>query len=624
MVNKFNLPNLIRGQESLQILSSLVVKRLSLAILLLAITSTFSFGQNLDFSHRYKVWEGDWMPVDTSLRITELFAQEPLENDWYGFLSLGNQGAWRQNLIFQDILSPEGNFGNRAFDQHFRKPEEWTYYNVRSPLTDADYRQGYERGQLFRIYHTQNVHERLNFFFDFSRLNSLGPYSNQQVEQSDVLLTMHYTTDSGMYAFHGGFNTGFIKAEANGGLLYDTVFSDNTILDRSIVPVVSLNGEHFLRHRSALFDQSLRIINREIDSTYSGWLEKLQIDHRFTYLRQSMVFTDIPGENTPNPILQSNETNDSTAFERVENSLGVSIEGALDLSAALWLASNSNDGVNYRSVQNSVGFKAAVSTVISKKFPLRAKLNYILQGPRQGGLEIFAETGFKNQSFEFLPYARLISGFPGYQFYRYTSNYKAWNQSYQLMTRSEFGLRVKQNFIGELALQVFQWSNPVYYNSSALPTQSNNSSGYASINWESEYKWGFLYLNNRATWQIVDKSDPFIQVPDFYFRETVYSQFTLFNRVLELQPGIALTWFSSYNMPGYDSYANVFFFQNSQNIGNFPLIDIFINARLGRAEFFMEFEHANFFLTGYNYWAAPGYPLPDYYFRMGINWRFFN
>ena len=173
------------------------------------------------------------------------------------------------------------------------------------------------------------------------------------MEQSDVLLTLYYRTKDGQYAFHGGVNTGTIKMEANGGLLYDSVFTENSITDRSIVPVISLTGEQQLRNRSMVFDQSFRIINRSQDSTYSGWLEKLQVDHRFSYLRQSYVYRDFPGTDTPPPNLQNNITEDSTHFERVENSLGVSLEGALDLGASLWLSSSSNEGVNYRSVQNN-------------------------------------------------------------------------------------------------------------------------------------------------------------------------------------------------------------------------------------------------------------------------------
>lgn len=580
--------------------------------------------QDSEFPFLWKQWGLNWQALDTTLNVQQLFAQEPLRSDWFGILPLGNQGSWRQELIFYRQPEITSHFGNRAFDLHFRDFDQWTYYNVKTPLTEADYRQGYARGQLFRIFHTQNVNERLNFFFDFSRLNSLGPYQNQQVEQSDVLLTMHYTTKNGLYSFNGGFNTAFIKAEANGGLFYDSVFSDNTILDRELIQVNSLNGQHYLRNRSALFDQSYRLINNEKDSTCTGWLQRLQINHRFTYKRQSLVYTDIPGDNTPDPILQSFVTNDSTAFERVENSLGVSAEGAINFRADIWLASSSNEGVNYRTVQNHTGLRASFSTLISNSFPITANLNYIIQGARQGGLDIYAETGFTNGSIEFLPYTHLTSAFPGFQEYRYTSNYKAWNQSYDIMTRTEFGLKVRQKFIGQLQLRAFQWTAPVYYDSLAFPVQSTGSSGYVSLEWKSQYKWWIFHLDNRVIWQISEENDPFVQVPDLYFRETLYSQFSLFNNAIRLQPGLSFTFLSKYQMPAYDPYANVFHRQTDGNYGGFPLIDAFVNVKIGRARFFFELEHFNYFLGSTNYWAAPGYPLPDMQFRVGINWRFFN
>lgn len=605
-------------------LSSRLVRKLLLLFTAIVVLALHSSGQTPSFSHVWKYWGGDWQPIDTALLVEQAFAQEPLLEDWWGVLPIGNQGSWRQQLIPQAIPIPETHFGNRAFRDHFRNPKQWKFYHVRSPLTEADYRQGYARGQLFQIFHTQNVHERLNFYFEFNRLNSLGPYQNQQVEQSDVLLTMHYNSINGRYAFRGGFNTAFIQAESNGGLFFDSVFTENSITDRSLILVNSQNGLHYLRNRTGDFHQSFRIINRENDSTYNGWLQKLQLNHSFSYLRQSMVYTDIPGFTTPDPILQSFQTNDSTAFERVENSLGFSMEGAFQVGASLWLSSSSNEGVNYRTVQNHTGLRAHFETNVLDKFPIRAQWNYIISGPRQGGLDLYAETGFQNGTFEFLPYAQLTRAFPGFQEYRYTSNYRAWNNTYEIMTRTEFGLKLKQKWLGELKLSAFQWSSPVYFDSLAFPVQANSSSGYVSLSWHSAHKWWIFRLDNRMILQITDDLDPFLQVPDFYFRETLYSQFYLFGKAVQLQPGITATWFSAFNMPAYDAYANVFHLQRSQTIGGYPLLDAFLNVRLGKATFIFELEHFNNFLSGYDYWAAPGYPLPDMQFRMGLVWRFFN
>lgn len=605
-------------------LSSFAVFRKCICLVLLFAGPLFLHSQSEDFPFRYKVWGGSWMPLDTNLNVDELFAQEPLLDDAYGFLPLGNQGSWRQNLIFHSELIPETHFGNRAFDQHFRHPDRWKYFDVRAALTEADYRQGYERGQKFRLFHTQNVHERLNFFFEFNRLNSLGAYQRQQVEQSDVLLTLYYTTKDGQYAFHGGVNTGTIKMEANGGLLYDSVFTENSITDRSIVPVVSLTGEQQLRNRSMVFDQSFRIINRSQDSTYSGWLEKLQVDHRFSYLRQSYVYRDFPGTDTPPPNLQNNITEDSTHFERVENSLGVSLEGALDLGASLWLSSSSNEGVNYRSVQNNLGIRAHMTTVVADRFPLRLRLNYVLGGDRQGGLDLFAETGFSGKKFRFLPYLRITRALPGFQWYRYTSNYKAWNRTYEMMTRSELGLRMELEKAGELKVRLFRWDRPVYFDTIISPKQAEEASNYLSVSWNSTYRWGILNWNNRICWQETAQDDLFLRLPSVYTRQSLHLQFYLFDRVLEMQPGLAFTWFSNYRMRAYDPYANVFYNQQTQQLGDFPLLDLFLNMRLGRAEFYLEFEHLNSFFSPTDYWAAPGYPLPDYFFRAGINWRFFN
>ena len=63
--------------------------------------------------------------------------------------------------------------------------------------------------------------------------------------------------------------------------------------------------------------------------------------------------------------------------------------------------------------------------------------------------------------------------------------------------------------------------------------------------------------------------------------------------------------------------------QNHTEIGGFPRIDFFINAKIQQTRLFLKFEHINDDNTGYNYYSAPFTPYRDSILRFGIVWNFF-
>ena len=117
------------------------------------------------FSHQYFYWqEQGYYFIDTSLSSLNWYHQlnNALSDD-YGKLVLMNLGGPRNNLLLQGLRPLEDFQSFGPFQDYFVSPERVAYYQVRSPLTGARYVNGYERGQLFRIYHSQNITKNWNF-----------------------------------------------------------------------------------------------------------------------------------------------------------------------------------------------------------------------------------------------------------------------------------------------------------------------------------------------------------------------------------------------------------------------------------------------------------------------------
>ncbi|HSQ46790.1 MAG TPA: putative porin, partial [Lutibacter sp.] len=66
-----------------------------------------------------------------------------------------------------------------------------------------------------------------------------------------------------------------------------------------------------------------------------------------------------------------------------------------------------------------------------------------------------------------------------------------------------------------------------------------------------------------------------------------------------------------------------FVLQNTQKIGNFPMLDFFANAQIQRTRLYLKVENFGASFTGRTYYSAPTYPYRDLTVRFGLVWNWF-
>ena len=155
------------------------------------------------------------------------------------------------------------------------------------------------------------------------------------------------------------------------------------------------------------------------------------------------------------------------------------------------------------------------------------------------------------------------------------------------------------------------------------PFQYSENINYVSLEANKEFKYKKWAFDNRFLFQQVDQNNPIINVPDLLFRSTVYYTDFVFKNAMEIQIGLSGQYFTSYFANNYNPVLGEFYVQNITKIGNFPLMDFFINAKVRQTRFFIKAEHFNSSFTGYNYYSAPDYPYRDFILRFGLVWNFF-
>ena len=154
--------------------------------------------------------------------------------------------------------------------------------------------------------------------------------------------------------------------------------------------------------------------------------------------------------------------------------------------------------------------------------------------------------------------------------------------------------------------------------------QSSERVNYLKIKAQREFNWRGFALNNTVMYQNVLSGDSVFNVPEFITRQSLYYQDHIFKNALFFQTGVNLKYFTTYNSNGYDPVLAEFYVQNEQEIGNFPMVDLFFNAKIRQTRIFVTWEHFNaLFSNTKQYFSAPGYPYRDSLIRFGLVWDFF-
>ena len=99
-------------------------------------------------------------------------------------------------------------------------------------------------------------------------------------------------------------------------------------------------------------------------------------------------------------------------------------------------------------------------------------------------------------------------------------------------------------------------------------------------------------------------------------------------RVLNVELGGCVTYFTKYEAPDYLPMLNQFAIQQNADsrieLGGYPFVDVYANMQLKRARFFIAMTHVNAGSGTKMQFLTPHYPMNNRTFRMGVSWTFIN
>ena len=164
-----------------------------------------------------------------------------------------------------------------------------------------------------------------------------------------------------------------------------------------------------------------------------------------------------------------------------------------------------------------------------------------------------------------------------------------------------------------------------YLNSKALPTQANGSIKVANATLTQNFRVGIFHLDNEITWQ--KTSSDVLPLPTWNLYHNLYILTKIAKKVLNVQLGADVRYFSEYYAPDYAPALQQFHLQDGTNrikIGNYPVVNVYANLQLKRTRFFVQLYHVNEGMGSRRYFYAPHYPINPRLLKFGVSWNFYD
>nr|WP_299170168.1 putative porin [uncultured Allomuricauda sp.] len=597
----------------------------------------------------------DTTSVDTTLTIKKEYKYNYIREDDFELMPFSNIGqpynvlgrTFSKNTQYPQI-------GAVAKHYNYFEIEDINYYNVPTPMTELMFKTTLEQGQLLDALLAFNFNRRFNVSVAFKGFRSLGKYRFNQSQSGNFRTSFNYSNKKGNYSLRGHIAAQDIEAEENGGLLNRDQFEDTTtddFTDRARVDVRYTDANNRILGKRYYLDQELKLF-RAKDST-TAQPTALAIGHEFNYETKFYDFTQTSQNSAfgDDPFVAPIEDRArlKTMFNRGSIRFSNKTLGEVKGWASLYNYNyffNSILITDSGTIQNQFkGEEIAVGGSYTKNFGrllLKGDVNYNVSG-ELGGSNFNALAEYKiNDNYTITGGVHASSRMPNFNYLLYQSDYQNYNwQNTDSFDKQEtqsirFGFNSRK--WGHLQAEYSALDNYTYFESIATeeqidnaqetafvkPFQQSETINHLRVKYSNQLEWRRWTLTNTVLYQEVAQDNQVLNLPQLITRNSLYFSKDVFKKAMFLQTGVTFKYFTSYNMNAYNPLLGEFYIQNREEFGAYPLLDVFINAKVRQTRIYLKAEHLNSIFSEPNYYSAPNYPYRDFVIRFGLVWNFFS
>ena len=594
------------------------------------------------------------------------------------FATTGNQASAGEEMIYMDRDPMSRFFLHDA--KRFWLPSESKarFYNTPIPMSLLSYNTGGGRDNaqdFFRLLFSGNISPRLQIGAMVDYPYSKGSYNYQAAKGFTWGLSASYTGERyELQTYYNCFN--FVNKE-NGGIKDDRWITDTEEVNGGVPNINSkviptnltashnrIKGKQFyMNHRYKIgfwketFDsiQTDSVVHRELVPV-SSFIWTLAYDsgtHRFTNTNANEE-----KDFWTNHYMSDELTHDLTTYSSLRNTIGVSLlEGFNKYAKAGLAAFLTHELRKYNQTldtiptsgpdrpenltpypydspltpkvsQNLLWAGAQLTKQQGSLLNYEATVQLGLVGPAAGEIKadgnVSTHIRMLGDTVSIKGYAAFHNTTAPYLMDNYVSNHFIWKNDFSKTRRLRLG--------GELVIPhtstrvnvgVENVQNLIYFGPDALPVQHGGNVQVFSIRAWQDFRFRALNWRNTIVYQ-TSTDESVIPLPKLAIYSNLYLQFKI-ARVLDVQFGIDVDYYTRYYAPAYQPATMAFTNQQEIKCGNYPFMNAYINMKLSRARFYVLFSHVNQGIIGGNdYFSIPRYPLNPRRFQMGVSVNFNN
>jgi hypothetical protein len=594
---------------------------------------------------RYTYEDFIWRRIDTSL--LRFHEYNPVSKWKYPHHNLGNIGQNYHSLVFDPQTGPGFHHGITGFSKYWAVPERVRYFNTKVPYTSLFYNLGAETENNARVVHSQNVGPFYNAAFDYRLLNRHGAFRRQKTLMHNLSFNNWFNSKGHRYALMFAFLFNKMETFENGGTDLDGLYEKfNSGVRREQVPInlddaknAASNKGIYLRQFFFLGDK------RNVQTSDTTEMEIVQrksaISYTFHYDNWKYRYTDDESDSSfyTGFYYDSTMTNDSTRFWTVRHSLRWEntperwTEEGRVVSKFRYFVSLNYDYTKYTNADllrnwNNVSVSGGLNSnpLNDRKWHYGVTATAHFGPEAAGDFNVTAFTRWKiNDLMHLTADLSSIRQTPSQRIREYRSNHFLYTNDFDPVFHNRAALIFRCDH-GDIDAEL-TWHNVqryIYLDEDQDYRQAASNLNVLVFRASKAFDWKHFYLYNGITAQYVSREDQ-VQVPKFILKQSFHYQGGFFSGNVNAHLGFDITYNTNYYADGYQPALMEFYRQDSEKLKFYPVIDLFFEIMIKRAQLFFLFQHINqgmFQQKGY--FVAPDYGAQDRVFKVGVSWKFYD
>ena len=599
----------------------------------------------------------DTTHVDTTLSMVKDFKFNYLRKDDFELMPFHNVGRPYNELgksFDLDVLMPS--IGAQGRQIAYLGIDDIYDYHVPTPLTELYFKTAINQGQQLDAFFANNITPGFNFTIGYKGVRSAGDYVNTLTSTGIFKFTSSYNSKSQRYRMrlHTVFhrleqqeNAGLDPTSVQGFLDGDDDFNDRGRLEPNTDDAISM-----LDGKRVYIDQDYELLGHKDSTSYSS----LRLYNTMFFEDQFYRYDEASASNQfYGASFATTGLKDQSDLEQGNIEVGASFDHyilgyfkaglarqAYNYGYDRVINLSSGNQITNRLIGELYQFTGSFEKRIGK-FDVKANTGINLVGDLAGqfingtaryelkdatvnaGIEISSKAPDFN-------YVLFQSDYVNYNWQNSFNNIETQRLSFNLESEkwlnASVNLTTIQDHVYFSQQEVTQddgTGNLVVTGFNATPRQFQGDIAYLKVKLHKDVKiWRNFGLDNTVMYQSVAQDQDILNVPDLTVRHSLYYKDELFKKALKLQTGVTVKYFTSYYMDAYDPILGSFITQNTDELGGFPMVDFFVNAKIRQTRIFFKLEHLNQLVaSGDNYFSAPRMPYRDFSLRFGLVWNFF-